>query len=119
MVQKFGKPSKKYNFCNFFALGFWVEGEKLEKPSWIVKKQDRFQNIFDLDHDGFLKNLELENWVFRDEQAELGAEILDHCDSNGDRKLNQKEVEENISTFSTQHEWAELWDTQSLEESLE
>jgi Ca2+-binding EF-hand superfamily protein len=72
-----------------------------ERETYVAEK-DRFEEYFDLDHDGKLNDTEIFRWLIPDDRATAAAEadhILEKSDSNKDGHLSLDEISEHAQVF--------------------
>ena len=73
-----------------------------EEREIFLTEKERFEQYFDLDHDGKLNDTEIFRWLIPDDRATATAEadhILDKSDANKDGKLSLDEIAENYQIF--------------------
>lgn len=73
-----------------------------EEREIFQTEKERFEQYFDLDHDGKLNDTEIFRWLIPDDRATAIAEaehILERSDANKDGRLSFDEIAENYEIF--------------------
>lgn len=104
------KESKDKNgdgFVDFheYIVGIVPNYKKLsskEEKELYVSEKERFEQYYDLDHDGRLNDTEIFRWLIPDDGATAGAEaehIMGKSDTNKDGQLSFDEIAEHSQVF--------------------
>lgn len=79
-----------------------VTDDDAEEPEWVKHERETFKTFRDKDHDGFLNNEEVKNWIIPQDFDHAEAEskhLIYEADADSDEKLTKEEILSKYDVF--------------------